>query len=344
MTELMVRDVVASHGPTTVLHGVDLDVAAGTTTAILGPSGCGKTTLLRVVAGFHRPDAGTVAIGGHPVVAPGVLVAPEDRGIGYVAQEGALFPHLSVEQNVGFGLPGRDRGRAARVTELLDLVGLPREVGRRRPDELSGGQQQRVALARALARRPRIVLLDEPFSSLDAGLRTSTRRAVADALAAEGVTVLLVTHDQDEALSFADQIAVMEAGHVRQVGSPQEVYAAPTDRATAAFLGDLVTVPGTSREGVVDCVLGRLPAVGSVEGEVEVALRPEQVVLGAPVDGSAAAVVLHSDYFGHDVLVHAQLDDGSTVMSRVVGGIDLPAPGQRVGVTVTGPVLAYPLT
>jgi iron(III) transport system ATP-binding protein len=343
VTELLVRDVVASHGPTTVLHGVDLDVAAGSTTAILGPSGCGKTTLLRVVAGFHRPDAGTVTLGGQTVVAPGVVIAPESRGIGYVAQEGALFPHLSVAQNVGFGLSGRDRGREARVTELLDLVGLPREVGRRRPDQLSGGQQQRVALARALARRPRIVLLDEPFSSLDAGLRTSTRRAVADALAAEGVTVLLVTHDQDEALSFADQIVVMEAGHVRQVGTPQQVYAAPSDRATAAFLGDLVTLVGTCSDGVVECALGRLPTLCAAGGQVEVALRPEQVILGPAIDGRAVGTVLRSDYFGHDVLVHTQLEDGSTVLARVTGSVDLPEPGQRVGVHVTGPVLAYPL-
>ena len=347
-TALAVRDLVAAHGATRVLHGVGLEVPPGSTTAILGPSGCGKTTLLRVIAGFHRPAAGQVRIGSEVVVGDGRFVAPERRGIGYVAQEGALLPHLSVAANVGFGLPARSSGREARIADLLALVGLPAQVGRRRPDQLSGGQQQRVALARALARRPRIVLLDEPFSALDAGLRTSTRQAVAEALAAQAVTVVLVTHDQDEALSFADQVVVMEAGHVRQVGTPEQVYAAPSDLATAAFLGDIVTLAGVGYAGGVECALGRLPSASQHLGPVEVAVRPEQVVLAAVADGMGATlvgtpgVVAQADFFGHDALVHVHLADGSRVLSRRAGGGRLPTPGERVEVTVTGPVLAYP--
>jgi len=344
MTALTVDGVVAEHGPMTVLHGVDLEVPAGSTTAILGPSGCGKTTLLRVIAGFHRPSAGRVVIDDREVTGAGGVVAPEHRGLGYVAQEGALFPHLSVGDNITFGLR-RGQERAGRLTELLDLVGLPRGVAARRPDQLSGGQQQRVALARALARRPRVVLLDEPFSSLDAGLRTSTRRAVADALAAEGVTVLMVTHDQDEALSFADQVVVMDAGRILQTGSPREVYAAPSDRLTAGFLGDVVTLVGRGSGGVVECALGRLTSLRPVDGPVEVALRPEQVVL-SPTGASpvgAAGLVRHRDYFGHDALVHVVLDDGSDISARLGAGGTIPAVGDRVTVHVSGPVLTYPL-
>jgi iron(III) transport system ATP-binding protein len=351
MTALTVDGVVAEHGAMTVLHGVGLEVPAGTTTAILGPSGCGKTTLLRVIAGFHRPSAGRVVVGDREVTGPEVLLAPEHRGLGYVAQEGALFPHLSVGDNITFGLR-RGEGKVGRLTELLDVVGLPREVATRRPDQLSGGQQQRVALARALARRPRVVLLDEPFSSLDAGLRTSTRRAVADALAAEGVTVLMVTHDQDEALSFADQVVVMDAGRILQAGAPREVYAAPSDRVTAGFLGDVVTLVGRGEGALVECALGRLPTVAPAHGTVEVALRPEQVVLsdadgvgpaGATDAAGARGRVRHRDYFGHDALVHVVLDDGSDISARLGAGGTIPSVGDRVAVQVLGRVLTYPL-
>lgn len=342
-TSLHVRSVSASYGATPVLRGVDLDVPAGTTTAILGPSGCGKTTLLRVVAGFHAPIAGSVSLGDRVVVGPGVEVPPEKRGIGYVAQEGALFPHLSVADNIAFGLDRRARRSSTRVAELLELVGLPADAGGRRPDQLSGGQQQRVALARSLARKPSVVLLDEPFSSLDAGLRASTRRAVADALATEGVTVLLVTHDQDEALSFADQVAIMRNGVFAQVGTPEEVYGAPVDRESAAFLGDLTVVPGVVEGDRVTSALGSwpLPDGSNADGR-HVAIRPEHLRL---LPGAAAGLlgeVERVDYFGHDAIVTLSLrtPDRETVQARTHGA-GHPRPGEVVGVEVAGPVHVF---
>lgn len=233
----------AFHG-NPVLDHIDLDLAPGTLTAIVGASGCGKTTLLRLIAGFETPDAGTITIAGRQVASPTNAVPPHRRSVGYVAQDGALFPHLTVGQNIAYGLPGSARSAAvrARVAELLETVALDRDYASRRPHQLSGGQQQRVALARALAREPDLMLLDEPFSSLDTGLRAATRKAVAGLLAKAGVTTLLVTHDQEEALSIADQVAVMRAGRFTQVGSPQQVYRHPTDRFTAEFLGDCITL------------------------------------------------------------------------------------------------------
>ncbi|MER7548005.1 ABC transporter ATP-binding protein [Actinomadura sp.] len=342
MTRLAVTGVSASYGDTEVLHGVDLVVESGSATAILGASGCGKTTLLRVIAGFHTVDAGEVRIGERVVLRPGYAIPPEGRGIGYLSQEGNLFPHLTVAGNITFGLPRRKRRDTARVAELLDLVGLPAGLADRRPEQLSGGQQQRVALARALARRPGLVLLDEPFSSLDAGLRVSTRRAVADALAATGATVLLVTHDQGEALSFADQVAIMRDGRFVQVGPPKQVYSTPADRTTAGVLGDMTVIPGEAQEDHVATPLGSLPlADGGATGPVDVALRPEQILIGAPRPGAAEAVVDTVDYFGHDALVRLVLRQGGTpVLARVLGD-ESPALGQLVGLQVRGPARAF---
>ncbi len=346
MNRLVVSGVTASYGTTEVLHGVDLTVEAGHTTAILGESGCGKTTLLRVVAGFHTADAGEVRIGGHPVVGPGVATPPERRGIGYLSQEGNLFPHLTVAGNIAFGLPRSSRRDRARTAELLELVGLPLSLADRRPEQLSGGQQQRVALARALARRPALVLLDEPFGSLDAGLRASTRRAVADALSAAGATVLLVTHDQDEALSFADQVAIMRAGRFVQTGPPQQVYGRPVDRATASFFGELVVVPGDARGADVLTALGTLAVAGAgAHGAVDVAMRPEQVLIAPLGSGTPAARVSSVDYYGHDALVRLVLAErastsGVAIMARV-NGDEAPEPGAVVGVSVRGPVLTF---
>jgi iron(III) transport system ATP-binding protein len=320
-----------------VLHGLDLTVPSGTTTAILGPSGCGKTTLLRVIAGFQVPDAGSVLLDEETAVGPKAWVAPERRHIGYVAQEGNLFPHLSVGANVAFGLPRRERRHSARVAQLLELVGLATDLASRAPDQLSGGQQQRVALARALARRPKVVLLDEPFSSLDAGLRASTREAVADALAHEHVTVVLVTHDQAEALSFADQVAIMHDGRFTQVGSPTDVYGTPADRRSAQFLGDAVFLLGRSSGSTVECALGAVPVHGwSEAGEVELMLRPEQIALHDAGDGLPTAEVVSTTFFGHDALVALRLLDTDTVVTSRVTGSDAPPVGSKVGLTVTG--------
>ncbi|KRE62525.1 ABC transporter ATP-binding protein [Nostocoides sp. Soil756] len=338
MTTLRLEGISASHPRTPVLHDIDLTVASGTTTAVLGPSGCGKTTLLRVVAGFMRPDTGTVRLGDEVVAGPGTWVPPERRGFGYVAQEGNLFPHLDVAANISYGLPRAERRARGRVAELLEVVGLPADLAGRRPDQLSGGQQQRVALARSLARRPGIVLLDEPFSALDPELRVATRDAVAAALRHERATVVLVTHDHAEALSFADQVAVLHDGGLVQVGAPPEVYTAPSDRRSAVSLGEACFLPGVLEDGVVRCALGRLAAPGaSGSGPCEVVLRPEQLVLGPVASGIAHGVVTRTEYFGHDALVELRLDgDRAPVLRARITGAPPPVAGDEVSVTVRG--------
>jgi iron(III) transport system ATP-binding protein len=254
-TAIELAGVGKSFGEATVLDGIDLAVPEGSRTVIVGSSGSGKTTLLRLISGFELPDTGTITINGRLVAGPGHFVAAHRRGIGYVAQDGALFPHLTVGQNIGFGLGpalrgGTRREKARAVDELLGMVSLSPDFAPRRPDELSGGQQQRVALARALARRPRVMLLDEPFSSLDAGLRAATRDIVAATLERAGITTVLVTHDQAEAMSFANQLAVLRDGRLGQVGSPRELYWRPVDLFTARFLGDAVVLPAVIGDGV----------------------------------------------------------------------------------------------
>jgi iron(III) transport system ATP-binding protein len=345
MTELVVSGLVAGYGRTPVLHGVDLTVEKGTVTAVLGPSGCGKTTLLRAVAGFVAPEAGSIRLGDEVVADGRTHLPPERRAIGYVAQEGALFPHLSVGANVAFGLPRRERRDAGVVAELLQLVSLDPALAASRPHQLSGGQQQRVALARALARRPEVVLLDEPFSSLDAGLRVATRTAVARVLARAEVTVVLVTHDQAEALSFADHVAVMRGGRIVQAGTPAEVYDHPADRETAEFLGEAVLLPGTAGDGVVRCPLGELevaPGPAAPGGDVAVLLRPEQLRLRRPEPPLPDAVVVATTYFGHDALVELRLRDGGHTVVARVPGTQVPPSGSVVGVAVTGGARIYP--
>jgi iron(III) transport system ATP-binding protein len=359
MTALTLRGVSRSFGATTVLHGVDLDVPARELTAILGPSGCGKTTLLRLIAGFLDPDSGTIAFGDKEVFRPGRSVPPQRRRVGYVPQEGALFPHLDVAGNITFGMARSARRQGTRVAELLDLVGLPFAVSTRLPHELSGGQQQRVALARALAPSPSVVLLDEPFASLDAGLREGTGRAVADALRAAGATGILVTHDQGEALSLADQVAVMRDGRLAQVGTPRQVYDAPADLDVARFVGGAVVLPAVVSGAGATSVLGTLSvADGVAQGPVEVLVRPEQIILTPSAPGTSAdaapgavplapgatgptATVREVSYFGHDCAVRLQLaGSGQQVTARTVGE-DAPEPGAVVSLSVRGPVSVF---
>ncbi|WP_432994157.1 ABC transporter ATP-binding protein [Dactylosporangium sp. CA-233914] len=342
MTALSIRDLHKRYGPTRVLAGAGLEVADGTTTAILGPSGCGKTTLLRLVAGFDRPDTGTIALAGREVTAGRRGLAPDKRNIGYVAQEGALFPHLTVHANIAYGLSRRTTtapARRARVAELLELVSLEQALARRYPHELSGGQQQRVALARALARRPALVLLDEPFSSLDTALRAVTRAAVAAALRAAGVTTLLVTHDQAEALALADQIAIMARGTFAQTGPAREVYAHPADLGTARLLGPGSTLPGTVIAGKAACALGALPlAQPRPDGDAHIFIRPDQVRLAAT---GTPATVAAAEFLGADTVLTLRLADSSTVDARVDGTVT-QAIGTSVTVEITGAVHAYP--
>src|ERR1700691_1100834 len=278
MSTIELRGVAKRFGATPVLTGVDLVVPDGSTTVVLGASGSGKTTLLRLIAGFEQVDAGTVSIDGR-VVDDGVRsVRAQDRGVGYVPQEGALFPHLTVMGNVGFGVPRRERARAAKLIELVGLGGL----GRRYPHQLSGGQQQRVALARALITRPSVVLLDEPFSSLDASLRTGLRRDVARILAETNATTVFVTHDQNEALAFADRIAVLRQGRMLVSADPHELYQDPPDLTAATSIGEANILAAVVRENQARCVLGadRLHSPRAVaDGPAQLLLRPEQLVL-----------------------------------------------------------------
>jgi iron(III) transport system ATP-binding protein len=350
MTALAIRGLTRGFADHPVLTELDLDVPASSITALLGPSGCGKTTLLRIVAGFLDPAAGTILFGDRLVVGDGTSVPARRRRVGYVPQEGALFPHLTVAANIGFGLRRRSHDRA-RVDAALDLVELPHRVRDHYPHELSGGQQQRVALARALAPEPAIVLLDEPFSSLDAGLRESTGLAVARALRAASATAVLVTHDQTEALSLADQVAVMRDGRIAQLDRPVDLYRLPADPDIARFVGGASVLAATVRGGVAHCALGEIDVAGAVDaGDVVVVVRPEQIHLSADhgasggPDGRARARVDSVSYYGHDASVRLDvLPDGPRVIARVEGG-EPPEAGALVRVRVAGrsPVFARP--
>jgi iron(III) transport system ATP-binding protein len=342
MSALTVQQVTKSFGTTEVLTGVDLHVPAGSFTALLGPSGCGKTTLLRLIAGFDEPDAGTIAVADRTVVGAGRSVPARSRGIGFVPQEGGLFPHLTVAANVAFGLPRSQRRDRARIARLLELVGLSPDLAERAPHQLSGGQQQRVALARALAPQPSLVLLDEPFSSLDAGLREETRAAVAAALSAAGATTVLVTHDQAEALSMADQVAVMRGGRLVQLTDPRTLYRRPSDLDVATFVGEAVVLDAEARGGRAHCALGDVALERPVDdGPVRVLLRPEQLRLSTTAAGAVPARVRGVDFYGHDSRVWLDLAGGLTVSARLEGA-DVPAAGDEVAVAVAGTALPFP--
>ena len=347
MSSLTVAGLTKAFTSTPVLSGVELHVPGGSFTALLGPSGCGKTTLLRLIAGFDDPDSGTIALGDRVVAGTGRSVAARSRGIGFVPQEGGLFPHLTVAGNISFGLPRRQRNDGGRVRELLALVGLDAGLADRSPHQLSGGQQQRVALARALAPEPSLVLLDEPFSSLDAALREETRAAVSRALTASGATTVLVTHDQAEALSMADQVAVLRGGRLVQLTDPRTLYRRPGDLDVAAFVGEAVVLDAELRDGLAHCLLGALPyeqTAGDAvaEGPARVLLRPEQLRLSVPGPAAAVARVRSVDFYGHDSRVWLDLVGGPTVTARL-DGADLPSAGDDVCITVRGTALAFPV-
>jgi len=275
---LELSKVSKSYGSVRAVDDVDLVVPTGGRAAIVGPSGSGKTTLLRLIAGFEQPSAGRILLDQQMVANETGGVPAHLRGVGYLPQDGGLFPHLSVADNIGFGVGARSAQRSKRVAELMEMVALDPAIGSRSPHELSGGQQQRVALARALSQRPRLMLLDEPFSALDTGLRAATRQAIGNLLGQFGATTILVTHDQVEALSFSDQIAVIRDGRMAQIGSGTELYLRPKDDLTARFLGEAVLLPAQLAGGVADCALGRI-AVDDLayEGRARIMLRPEQV-------------------------------------------------------------------
>jgi iron(III) transport system ATP-binding protein len=324
-----------------VLEGVDLDVAAGSVVALLGPSGCGKTTLLRTIAGLERPDAGEVRIAGATVSSPSTHVAPERRRVGMVFQDWALFPHLTVAENVGYGLRRAER-HGPRVDEALAMVGLT-GLGQRAPGTLSGGQQQRVALARAIAPRPAVLLLDEPFSNLDTTLRAQVRTELHQLLAELGITSVFVTHDQEEAFVLGDEVAVMEGGRIVQQSTPAGLYDRPATPWVATFVGDANLVAGRAAGEVADTPFGRVILRDPASGPVQVLLRPEEL----RVDTGSSATVELIEYFGHDTVYLVRLDaragEPAEAPLRVrVGSAPRFRRGDRVDVSYAGPpALAY---
>jgi iron(III) transport system ATP-binding protein len=301
---------------------VDLALGEGELMALLGPSGCGKTTTLRMIGGFEVPDAGTIRLEGQDIT----NLPPEARGIGFVFQDYALFPHLTVVQNVAFGLGRLSRAeRRATAERMLALVGLA-GLEDRRPHQLSGGQQQRVALARTLATRPRLILLDEPFSNLDARMRVETRQEVRRMLKEAGSAGILVTHDQEEALALADRIALMDSGRVAQIGTPDEIYRNPATAFVASFIGRSNILRGTASGMDVQTAFGRLPLSRAATGAVDLAVRPEQILIEA--DAAGPAIVTGREFRGHDQLYWVQ--DGDRCLIAISGpGAQHPV-GSRV--------------
>ena len=351
MSTLQVSDLWKSFGAErAVLRGVELEVAAGTLSAVLGLSGCGKTTLLRLIAGLDRAERGSISLGSATLDDGLVFVSPEHRRIGYVPQEGALFPHMTVEGNVGFGLSRAERrGRA--VGDLLEMVGLS-ALAKRLPHELSGGERQRVALARALARGPELLLLDEPFSSLDATLRGQVREEVSRLLREHGVTTVLVTHDQEEALSLADSVAVLRDGVIVQDGAPDELYNRPLDARLARFLGAANLLDADFRDGIAHTSLGalgvRVDNGRSLPAHGTVLLRPEQLLVSAQAFGEGdgeggdglAGRVQRCRYYGHDALMEVGVESSAgprprSLLARVPGERALPI-GTAVRVRAQG--------
>ena len=342
MSVLGIRGLDKRFGTTQALAGIDLDVGKGSRTAIIGPSGSGKTTLLRLVAGFEAPDAGEISLDGQLIANAAGGVPAHRRAIGLVMQEGALFPHLTVLDNIRFGIRDQADGEA-RASALMDLVELSRSMSGRYPHQLSGGQQQRVALARALARQPRLMLLDEPFSALDTGLRGQLRAATAQILAAAGVATLLVTHDQEEAMSFADQLIVLREGRLIQAGRPLDLYRAPADPVTAEFLGPAIVLDADIRDGTARCLLGSLPVTesgGIPSGPSRILVRPEQIRISGAAETSVEWQVVAVEPGGPyaRVTLKRMWDNASdSTLAFKVPNVELYAEGSRVNLTVMGP-------
>mgnify|MGYP000253551395 CR=1 FL=1 len=336
---IVLEQVSKAYGPRPAVCDLSLTVAAGELLVLLGPSGCGKTTTLRLIAGFEQPDSGRIILANRCVAGP-CWVPPEQRGVGMVFQDGALFPHLTVAENVAFGLATWPRAaRAARVQAVLSLVGLADLAGRY-PHQLSAGQQQRVALARALAPQPAVLLLDEPFANLDADLRSQMRQEVARILRQTGVTAVLVTHDQEEALVLADRVAVLHQGRLEQVGRPEEVYERPATRFVADFLGQADFLPGLAQNGTVLTEIGALPTATAHQGPVEVVIRPETVRLAPAPDGPA--VIADRQFRGSQTLYQIRLPSGQALHSSQPSTVRYPV-GLRVRVWVeSGPVVTFP--
>ena len=329
------------------VNDVSLDVNQGEILALVGPSGCGKTTLLRLIAGLETPDSGAIELDGNPVAARGFFVPPEKRGVGFVFQDYALFPHMSVAENIAYGLHKSTEGRARRIDELLELVGLG-SLRDRRPHELSGGERQRVALARALAPAPKILLMDEPFSNLDPNLSARLQQEVREILHKAGITVIFVTHDQEAALSMGDVVAVMENGRIQQTGAPDEAFHQPVSRFVAGFLGDVDFIPATlgARTTHVDTEMGEaevsgVPPAWDGQTGLDLLVRPEDLSIEKSESGNAR--VLERIFTGQFYTYRVQLESGRTcrILASHVTAIDVGA-GVDVRITAGHPLPVFP--
>ncbi|NJD27856.1 MAG: ABC transporter ATP-binding protein [Chloroflexi bacterium] len=355
-----------TYGPVAAVDGVDLEVRPGEILTLLGPSGCGKTTILRLIAGLERPDAGTIEIAGRRVAGTGAAVPPERRRVGMVFQDYALFPHLTVGENVAYGLRG-DPDRNVRVRELLELVSLP-DAADRMPHELSGGMQQRVAIARALAPRPDLVLLDEPFSNLDAALRTQLRGEVREILRRAGASAIFVTHDQGEGLTLGDRMAVMVRGRIEQLDTPEAIYGEPASPFVATFVGTANLVHAECRGGHGLTRLGPVRIVGQasrLDGRGFAVIRPEHIELMEAPDGPSgpeAWRIVGRRFTGSEILFEIMAGDGLrlwaeagpsvrrlrigdavTVNLRPIETVAF-APRPSVGEAAAGAAMALPIT
>jgi iron(III) transport system ATP-binding protein len=342
---LEVRNITRVFGGRPVVRDVSLTVMPGQVTCLLGPSGCGKSTTLRIIAGVDWPDAGEIRIDGEVIVNPGTFVPPEKRGTGLMFQDFALFPHLSVFDNVAFGLTGSRTEKRLRVRELLDKVGLVRYLDSY-PHELSGGEQQRVALARALAPRPRIMLMDEPFSGLDNRLRDGIRDETLSILKDEGTAVLMVTHEPEEAMRMADEIALMRAGEIVQQGAPYNVYNAPVDREAAAFFSDINVITGRVQGLLTETAFGKFMAPGQADGtEVEIVIRPQHLKIDFDRGGQGPApspehgvwargIVERARFIGKESLVEFRMEFDGSALKATVPSVFLPKPGTPLWIAI----------
>ncbi|WP_417733714.1 ABC transporter ATP-binding protein [Roseovarius sp.] len=336
---LEIKHMVRRYDGRSVVNDVSLRVMPGQVTCLLGPSGCGKSTTLRMIAGVEMQDSGEIWVDGNLVCDTVFRIPPERRHIGLMFQDFALFPHLSVAQNVAFGLSGDKAAIADRVKELLSRVGMGRYL-ESYPHELSGGEQQRVALARALAPRPRIMLMDEPFSGLDNRLRDGIRDETLDILREEDTAVLLVTHEPEEAMRMADEIALMRDGRIVQQGAPYNIYNAPVDRNAVAFFSDINVIRGTVRGALTETPFGHFLAPGVPDGQdVEIVIRPQHIKIDfdrggrgpnpTPQDGTPArGVVVRARFIGSESLVEFRMDHDGSILRATVPNVFLPNPGK----------------
>ncbi|GAB1422218.1 ABC transporter ATP-binding protein [Anaerolineales bacterium] len=319
------------------VNAVNLEVEHGEFISLLGPSGCGKTSTLRLIAGFEEPNHGSIHIEGRVVADDHHFIAPESRRVGMVFQDYALFPHLSVKDNVGFGLKLNSKERDKRVMEMLDLVDLS-DYSKRMPHQLSGGQQQRIALARALAPQPALLLLDEPFSNLDTALRTQVRMDVRDILKNSETTAIFVTHDQEEALSLSDRVAVMLEGKIIQYAEPGSVYNRPATPQIASFIGEANFITAQAEGSTAYCALGNVPLANPTRGEKQLMIRPEALVIST-TEG-VPAVVEWWEYYGHTARLGVIIEDGTHLVVRTAPGLAFQR-GDTIRVQIMGRVQAY---